>query len=97
LLQGLPQLEPAIMEGLFWPAAPSLTSPHPAEPGISGLRESLSASLTAALLPLRDYLSLWCALEPLLASTPEAIMSVLAAKGAELTLAEVTTEVQQCH
>lgn len=91
-MQGLPQLEPAIMAGLFWPATPNLASPHPAEPGLIAQREALAAALSGALAPLRDYLRLWAAHEPLLQLDPDARVAELAAKGQDLTLAEVKAE-----
>jgi hypothetical protein len=37
-VQGLPQLEPAIMDQLFWPTVPELPSVHPQEPEVKALR-----------------------------------------------------------
>jgi hypothetical protein len=37
-VQGLQQLEPAIMDQLFWPAVPELPTVHPQEPAVQALR-----------------------------------------------------------
>lgn len=55
--QGLPDLEPLIMEHLFWPDPRKLTSLHPDEPEASGSRDKLANLLSTALQPMRDYLT----------------------------------------
>jgi hypothetical protein len=80
-LQGLPDLEPAIMEALKWPDAPLLNSPHPQEAGLVAQREALAAALGGALVPLREYLRLWVAHEHLLTLQPHEFVAELAARG----------------
>lgn len=52
-LQGLPQLEPAVMDKLFWPTSPLLSAVHPQEEVAARARDALSGCLLAALQPLR--------------------------------------------
>lgn len=56
---GIPVLEPAIMEELFWASIPTLSTVHPMEEGVVRLREQLVAALQAALVPLEQYLALY--------------------------------------
>jgi hypothetical protein len=53
VLQGLPQLEPAIMDKLFWPNVPNLTAVHLQEQVACSNRDQLSTSIQMALQPLR--------------------------------------------
>lgn len=53
LLQGLPQLEPAIMDKLLWPSVPMLTSVHHQEEVARRTRGALSGCILASLTPLR--------------------------------------------
>jgi len=50
--QGIPQLEPAIMDQLFWPSVPLLTAVHLQEEVTVQARGTMSACLAAALQPL---------------------------------------------
>lgn len=52
-LQGLPQLEPAIMDKLLWPSVPMLTSVHQQEEVARRARDALSGCIIASLTPLR--------------------------------------------
>jgi hypothetical protein len=63
--QGLQQLEPLVMEQLFWAAHPLLASVHPQEEGPARLREQLATSLRAALAPVQQYLDQCAAKSPL--------------------------------
>jgi hypothetical protein len=53
--QGLPQLEPAILDQLFFPNVLLLTSVHPQEEVTRHARDALSACIMAALQPLRRW------------------------------------------
>lgn len=57
--QGLPDLEPQLMEHLFWPDPRKLTSLHPREPEAVAARAVLEDLLARGLLPMRDYLACW--------------------------------------
>jgi hypothetical protein len=59
LPQGLPDLEPQLMEHLFWPEPRKLTSLHPQEPEAVAARAALEEALARGLLPMRDYLNCW--------------------------------------
>jgi hypothetical protein len=52
-VQGLPQLEPAIMDKLLWPSVPMLTSVHQQEEVARRARDALSGCIIASLTPLR--------------------------------------------
>lgn len=53
LLQGLHQLEPAILDKLLWPSVPVLTSVHLQEEVTRRGRDALSGCVVASLMPLR--------------------------------------------
>lgn len=55
--QGLHTLEPAIMENLFWATAPVLSTVHQQEEIVVRHRELLRAALSAALVPLEEYMA----------------------------------------
>lgn len=52
-LQGLQQLEPAVMDKLLWPSVPMLTSVHQQEEVARRARDALSGCIVASLTPLR--------------------------------------------
>ncbi|WIA31960.1 hypothetical protein OEZ86_002815 [Tetradesmus obliquus] len=92
-LQGLSQLEPAIMDQLFWPSIPLLNAVHLQEEVTVRARDALSGCVLASLQPLRSYLAKYAAYEPLLTLNVEAYVEALAAKGTELGLADISREV----
>lgn len=55
-VQGIPLLEPAIMENLFWATIPPLNTVHPMEEQVVKMREQLASKLQAALVPVGAYL-----------------------------------------
>jgi hypothetical protein len=55
--QGLPDLEPVVMEHLFWPEPRRLTALHPGEPEAAAARGALASLLAAGLAPMANYLS----------------------------------------
>ncbi|TPX54258.1 hypothetical protein SeMB42_g00367 [Synchytrium endobioticum] len=56
VVEGLPQLEPLVLDQLFWPAKPPLQSPHPREPEVMGLRAKLQRALREGIRPLEAYI-----------------------------------------
>ena len=70
LLQGIPQMEPLVMEAISWAFKPTLQSVHPQEAQVLAWRESIASTITAALYPARQYISKmqaygsWLALDP---------------------------------
>ena len=56
VVEGLPQLEPLVLDQLFWPSKPPLQSPHPREPDVVALRAKLQKALREGLRPLDEYL-----------------------------------------
>lgn len=56
-VQGLPQLEPAIMDKLLWPSVPMLTSVHRQEEVARRARDALSGCIIKSLTPLRRSVS----------------------------------------
>ncbi|EFJ44217.1 dynein heavy chain 2, partial [Volvox carteri f. nagariensis] len=93
--QGLHTLEPAIMENLFWATAPILSTVHPQEEGVVKLRESLRATLTAALVPLDEYMAKFEKYVGLLQLNVDSYVAALENKGADLSLTEVRTEIRR--
>lgn len=55
-VQGIPQLEPQVMENLFWSSQPTFQTPHPMEEQIQAMRNELMDSLAGALVPVQAYL-----------------------------------------
>ncbi|KAI9349443.1 dynein heavy chain and region D6 of dynein motor-domain-containing protein [Zopfochytrium polystomum] len=55
-IDGLPQLEPVVLDQMFWASKPNLQTPHTKEPAIQKLRESLRQALLQGLAPLEQYL-----------------------------------------
>lgn len=58
-VQGLPHLEPAVMENLFWATLPLLSSVHSQEAHVVSMRSRLRGVVTAALAPLSQYVALY--------------------------------------
>ncbi|KAG1679690.1 hypothetical protein FOA52_006209 [Chlamydomonas sp. UWO 241] len=94
-LQGLPQLEPAVMESLFWAVVPMLNAVHPLEEFVQEMRASLVSTLGNALGPVAEYLQRYEQYAPLLKLNPEAYVAELEAKGEDLTLSEVCSEIRK--
>ncbi|KAL0019092.1 hypothetical protein WJX77_000912 [Trebouxia sp. C0004] len=93
--QGIPQMEPLVMEGISWAFKPVLESIHPQEPQVLTLRESIASTLTAALMPVRQYIAKAQAYETWLAVDPTAYVDALQAKSEELSLSEVQAEINK--
>ncbi|GLI62391.1 hypothetical protein VaNZ11_005010 [Volvox africanus] len=93
--QGLHTLEPAIMENLFWATAPILSTVHPQEEGVVKLREALRATLTAAMVPLDEYMAKFEKYVGLLQLNVDNYVAALENKGADLSLTEVRTEIKR--
>ncbi|KAG2439747.1 hypothetical protein HYH02_010624 [Chlamydomonas schloesseri] len=93
--QGLHTLEPAIMENLFWATAPVLSTVHQQEEIVVRHRELLRAALSAALVPLEEYMAKFEKYVPLLQLNVEGYVAALEAKGEELSLAEVRAEIKR--
>ena len=93
--QGLQQLEPAVMESLFWAQIPTLNSVHPLEEHVQDLKSDLTDAVSQALKPAKAYLELYKQYEPLLVLSPEAYVAALEAKGEDLTLNEMKAEVKR--
>ena len=58
------------MEAIAWAFKPTIQSVHPQEPQVVAWRESIAATLTAALYPARQYIAKvqaycsWLAVDP---------------------------------
>ena len=55
--QGLPDLEPLVMERLFWPEPRKLAALHPEEPVAVAARTALASVLSRGLQPMDAYLA----------------------------------------
>ena len=65
-VQAIPQLEPSIMESLFWSHSPVLTSVHPQEERVIELREQIVQAVRQACIPAKKYLETFVQFEGLL-------------------------------
>ncbi|KAI8820875.1 dynein heavy chain and region D6 of dynein motor-domain-containing protein [Fimicolochytrium jonesii] len=54
-VEGLPELEPLVLDQMFWAAKPTLQTPSARDPSISRLRKSLLHAIRAGLVPLEKY------------------------------------------
>ena len=55
-LQNMPQLEPSVMDSLFWAVVPVLNAVHPMEEHVQELKQELVQEVEMALVPLQRYL-----------------------------------------
>eukprot|EP00741_Cyanophora_paradoxa_P002452 tig00000076_g2377.t1 len=55
-VQDIPQLEPKVMEHLFWAHIPNIGAVHPLEEWVVAARDVLREALRRALVPLHEYL-----------------------------------------
>ncbi|GMH32802.1 hypothetical protein BSKO_00636 [Bryopsis sp. KO-2023] len=92
-IQGIPQIEPAVMEKLVWSHVPKLNAPHSMEPGVVKLRESVRAMWEDPLAASRTYLQQYGRYEWLAALDVDAHVKNLEDQGEELTLAKVIEEI----
>ncbi|TPX59753.1 hypothetical protein SpCBS45565_g07659 [Spizellomyces sp. 'palustris'] len=54
-VEGLPELEPLVLDQMFWAAKPTLQIPHSREVGIVQLRQRLVQALRDGISPLQQY------------------------------------------
>lgn len=52
----MPQLEPSVMDSLFWAVVPVLNAVHPMEEHVQELKQELVQEVEMALVPLQRYL-----------------------------------------
>ncbi|KAL7746739.1 hypothetical protein RI367_007902 [Sorochytrium milnesiophthora] len=57
--ENLPDLEPSVMDQLFWATKPVLASVHTSEPFVSACRQRICEAFKAAVVPLQSYLDLF--------------------------------------
>lgn len=50
-------MEPLVMEAVSWAFRPTVESVHPQEPQVLVWRDSIASTLTAALVPVRQYIA----------------------------------------
>eukprot|EP00163_Fabomonas_tropica_P031149 TRINITY_DN730_c1_g1_i7.p1 TRINITY_DN730_c1_g1~~TRINITY_DN730_c1_g1_i7.p1 ORF type:complete len:4213 (+),score=1156.03 TRINITY_DN730_c1_g1_i7:1002-12641(+) len=55
-LQDIPQLEPQVMEDLFWAHKPMLAAVHRGEDHVEGVRSRIQEALLSCLRPLQEYM-----------------------------------------
>jgi hypothetical protein len=94
---GLEQLEPLVMTRLQWAYRPKLQAVHPQEPEVIAICERVRAAWRAAVAPLEAYRKLFGKHEAALARDNEAHVAALAARGSELSLAEVQGELRSAQ
>ncbi|KAI9104654.1 dynein heavy chain and region D6 of dynein motor-domain-containing protein [Phlyctochytrium arcticum] len=56
-VDGLPELEPLVLDQMFWAAKPTLQIPHSREFAVAQLRQRLVHSIRDSIKPLQQYLS----------------------------------------
>ncbi|TPX58491.1 hypothetical protein PhCBS80983_g03079 [Powellomyces hirtus] len=55
-VEGLPELEPLVLDQMFWAAKPTLQIPHTRDPAIMRLRQRLVQGLKSGIAPLEAYI-----------------------------------------
>lgn len=56
VVEGLPQLEPLILDQMFWSTKPEIETPHHQEPVMLEMRNKFRKTIRQGLQPLHDYL-----------------------------------------
>jgi dynein heavy chain, axonemal len=77
ILQGIPDLEPLVMERIFFAHKPQLASVQAQEAQVVAVREQVAAHITAALVPVRQFLTKLQEYEPWLRVDAAAYVAVL--------------------
>ena len=67
----IPQLEPMVVDQIFWSSKPILASVTAAEPLAQTLREKMKSALEAALVPMREYIGRFGEFQEILNTDPE--------------------------
>jgi dynein heavy chain len=70
-VSNIPQLEPMVVDQIFWSSKPILASVHAAEPGAQHLRQKMKVALEASLVPMRDYIGRFTEFQEILNTNPE--------------------------
>lgn len=55
-VEGLPQLEPIVLDQMFWATKPNLQTPHPKEKVLQDVRAELKTAIRKGIAPLHEYL-----------------------------------------
>eukprot|EP00803_Ostreobium_quekettii_P000128 evm.model.scf_11.7 EVM.evm.TU.scf_11.7 scf_11:47578-52580(+) len=92
-VQGIPQLEPSIMDKMFWAHIPLLNTPHPMEPHIVGIRDEIRGMWEAPVRIAQDYLRHFEHFLPFVSLDIDAYVEDLKTRGLELSLEELTAEI----
>eukprot|EP00002_Diphylleia_rotans_P006932 TRINITY_DN1638_c0_g1_i1.p1 TRINITY_DN1638_c0_g1~~TRINITY_DN1638_c0_g1_i1.p1 ORF type:complete len:4126 (-),score=976.49 TRINITY_DN1638_c0_g1_i1:597-12974(-) len=69
-LHDIPQMEPLLLEGLFWSHAATVPSVHRMEEPVNETRTKIASLLASAVTHLKDYLALYGEFSSLLAMDP---------------------------
>jgi len=89
----IPQLDPSIMEGLFFTHIPMLNSVHSLEPHVSLWRERLGVAVQHAVTALHEYLAFYAPYEKLLRLDINEYIKGL--ETSETGLSELTAEIDK--
>lgn len=92
-VSAIPQLEPLIMEGLFWSHHPVLNSVHPRESHVLSMRERVFVAMRRATSAAAAYLASYQQFLELLALDPAAYVAELEA--GEPTLEVLTAQIKE--
>jgi dynein heavy chain len=56
IIEGLPNLEPIVMDKLFWATKPTLESVHESDPSVAVVRNKVKEALEETAIPLKQYI-----------------------------------------
>ena len=80
-VSGIPQLEPMVVDQIFWSSKPILASVHAEEPGAKKLREKMKVALEGALIPMKEYIGKFVEFQEILNTDPEAFVAKFMSDG----------------
>jgi len=77
----IPQLEPMVVDKIFWSSKPKLASVHAEEPGAKKLREKMKVALETALVPMKEYIGRFAEFQEILNTDPEEFVTNFMTEG----------------
>lgn len=80
-VSNIPQLEPMVVDQIFWSSKPILASVHAEEPGAKKLREKMKVALETALVPMKGYIGRFVEFQEILNTDPEEFVQKFMTEG----------------
>ncbi len=77
----IPQLEPMVVDQIFWSSKPILASVHAEEPEAKKLREKMKLALETALIPMKEYIGRFVEFQEILNTDPEEFVASFMTEG----------------